>query len=118
VREGERAKHVSKQRAVVKTLVARTLKGDARAATLLLSTMTRWLDAEEAPKPSEVVAETQVSSIDEIAERLSALAEVTGWRLVREGEPAESAAPEPSPESGGATTRSACSPASGAEPAR
>jgi hypothetical protein len=44
VREGEQSKRVSKQRAVVKSLVARTLKGDGRAATLLMSTMLRLLD--------------------------------------------------------------------------
>lgn len=48
VREGDRARRVSKQRAVVKTLMARTLKGDARAANLLLSMMLRLLDTGEA----------------------------------------------------------------------
>ena len=47
VREGGQAQKVSKQRAVVKTLVARTLKGDARAANLLLSVMMRVLDTGE-----------------------------------------------------------------------
>src|SRR5258705_11508155 len=83
VREGERAKPVSKQRAVVKTLVARTLQGDARAATLLLSMMTRWLDAEEAPKPSEVVPEVAPpSNVEHLAEVLEGLAQASGWRLV------------------------------------
>ncbi|MDX2035340.1 MAG: DUF5681 domain-containing protein, partial [Isosphaeraceae bacterium] len=36
VREGDRSSRVSKQRALVKTLVARTLKGDSRAAGHLL----------------------------------------------------------------------------------
>jgi Family of unknown function (DUF5681) len=44
VREGDRARRVSKQRAVVKMLVTRTLKGDARAANTLLSMMLRLLD--------------------------------------------------------------------------
>ncbi len=48
VREGDRAKRVSKQRAVVKTLMSRTLKGDARAANLLLSMMMRLIDTGEA----------------------------------------------------------------------
>ncbi len=51
VREGERARRVSKQRAVVKTLMTRTLKGDARAASLLLSMMMRLLDT-GAPEPA------------------------------------------------------------------
>ena len=47
VREGDQARQVSKQRAVVKTLMARTLKGDTRAASLLLSMMMRLLDTGE-----------------------------------------------------------------------
>ena len=48
VREGERSRKVSKQRAMVKTLMAKTLKGDTKAATLLLSIMMRLLDTGEA----------------------------------------------------------------------
>jgi hypothetical protein len=44
VREGERSIRISKQRAVLKSLVARTLKGDGRAATALLSLFFRVLD--------------------------------------------------------------------------
>jgi hypothetical protein len=47
VREGEQARQVSKQRAVVKTLMARALKGDTRAASLLLSMMMRLIDTGE-----------------------------------------------------------------------
>ena len=46
-REGGRSRRVSKQRAVVKTLMTRTLKGDARAANLLLSIMMRLLDHDD-----------------------------------------------------------------------
>jgi len=47
VREGERTRKVSKQRAVVMTLVNRTLKGDARAANTLIGTMMRLFDQAE-----------------------------------------------------------------------
>ena len=54
VREGEQSRRVSKQRAVVKMLVTRTLKGDARAATLLMSMMMRLTDTGEgAPEIEE-----------------------------------------------------------------
>ncbi len=54
VREGEQSRRVSKQRAVVKTLVMRTLKGDGRAAHLLTSMMMRLLDTGEgAPEVAE-----------------------------------------------------------------
>jgi hypothetical protein len=56
VREGEQAKQVSKQRALIKTLMAQTLKGNARAASLLLTMMMRLLDtgevADDLAKPS------------------------------------------------------------------
>lgn len=41
VREGERTVKISKQRGIIKSLVARTLKGDARAATTLIGLMSR-----------------------------------------------------------------------------
>jgi len=44
VREGDRPTKISKQRAFVKTLVARSLKGDARAATTLMNLMLRVFD--------------------------------------------------------------------------
>jgi hypothetical protein len=44
VTEGDRKVRMSKQRAIVKTLVARTLKGDSRSATTLLTTIFRVLD--------------------------------------------------------------------------
>jgi hypothetical protein len=46
IREGERSRKIPKQRAVVKTLVARTLKGDARAANTLMNVLLRVLDPE------------------------------------------------------------------------
>lgn len=44
VREGERATRISKQRAIVKTLVNKTLKGDTAAARTLLGTMNKLFD--------------------------------------------------------------------------
>jgi Family of unknown function (DUF5681) len=66
IREGARASQISKQRAIVKTLVAKTLKGDARAATTLTTMMYRVLgpqdEAADAEAPltadeAEIVAE-------------------------------------------------------------
>jgi hypothetical protein len=53
VREGEESRKVSKQRAVVKTLVAKTLKGDNRAGALLVSMMMRLLETGEGTPDSE-----------------------------------------------------------------
>jgi hypothetical protein len=44
LREGDRPTTISKQRAFVKTLVARSLKGDARAANTLMNLMLRVFD--------------------------------------------------------------------------
>jgi hypothetical protein len=55
VREGEKTKLVSKQRALIKTQVARGLKGDTRATSFLLSLKMRSDDtgeqAEDLAKP-------------------------------------------------------------------
>jgi hypothetical protein len=53
VREGTRAIKISKQRAIVKTLIAKTLKGDARAATTLTNMMYRVLDLANQAATSE-----------------------------------------------------------------
>lgn len=41
VREGDRSIRISKQRALVKTLMAKTLKGDGRAAAILINLIFR-----------------------------------------------------------------------------
>ncbi len=47
IREGDQTHRVSKQRAVVKSIVARSLKGNARVDALLISMMLRLLDTGE-----------------------------------------------------------------------
>ena len=69
VREGERARRISKQRAVVKTLMTRTLKGDARAAGLLLSLMTRLLEGEAAGAPEEALDADDLAILEDFARR-------------------------------------------------
>lgn len=53
IREGERSLKVSKQRAMLKALVAKALKGDARAANVVLTLVGRLFEpeavAEEVP---------------------------------------------------------------------
>jgi hypothetical protein len=44
IREGTRSTRVSKQRAIIKSLMAKTLRGDARAAAALINLMFRVLD--------------------------------------------------------------------------
>ena len=47
IREGERPRRVSKQRALVKTLMAKALKGDMRAALLLANLNLRLCGSDE-----------------------------------------------------------------------
>jgi hypothetical protein len=53
IREGPRAVRVSKQRAIIKSLVVRTVKGDARAAATLINLMHRVLDFGSDPAAAE-----------------------------------------------------------------
>jgi len=53
VREGERTLKISKQRGIIKSLVARTLKGDARASAPLLGLILRVLKPDEDIDQSE-----------------------------------------------------------------
>lgn len=48
IREGERSLKVSKQRAMLKALVAKALKGDARAANVVLTLVDRLFAADSA----------------------------------------------------------------------
>ncbi len=71
IREGDQSRRVSKQRAVVKTLVARTLKGDARAATLLTSMMMRLLETGEgAPTVAEPLLDDEHAILQAFEERV------------------------------------------------
>jgi hypothetical protein len=61
IREGERSRKIPKQRAVVKTLVALTLKGDTRAANTLMNVLFRVVDPayEATPAGPSLNAEEQ-----------------------------------------------------------
>lgn len=53
IREGEAEQTVSKQRAMLKALVAKALKGDARAASLVFAMVAKHVEAEVADDPAE-----------------------------------------------------------------
>lgn len=72
VREGEKSRSISKQRAVVKTVVLRALRGDAKAVSTLIGLLLRFQEAgpgEEAP--IELAAE-DLAILDRFAERAAA----------------------------------------------
>ena len=70
VREGDRSQNVSKQRALVKTLMARALQGDARLATLLTSMMMRLTETGEgAPDVEDGLIDDEVSILKAFEDR-------------------------------------------------
>ena len=73
IREGDHARPVSKQRAVVKTLVNRTLQGDARATNSLLPMMMRLLDTGEGSEPEgpEALHSDELKILEAYKERLT-----------------------------------------------
>ena len=60
INEGGSARRITKQRALLKSLAARGIKGDARAANLILNLMMRVLEPHQQP-----VGSTDVSAEDE-----------------------------------------------------
>lgn len=89
VTEGDRKVRMSKQRAVVKSLVAKTLKGDSRSATTLLNTMFRALG----------FADTAIDVEQPLDANEQELMEVLEARLQRKAE--SSTKPEVLPDDGG-----------------
>lgn len=70
IREGEQARRVSKQRAIVKTLVTKTLKGDVRAATLLTTMIMRLTDTGEgAPEVEAPLHDDERAILEGFVER-------------------------------------------------
>jgi Pyruvate/2-oxoacid:ferredoxin oxidoreductase gamma subunit len=67
VREGDRTIKISKQRGIIKSLVARTLKGDSRASMPLISLIYRIL------KPDEDMEQVEGVLTNEEKEVLAAL---------------------------------------------
>lgn len=57
IREGNREKQISKQRAMVKSLMARAVKGDTRASHLLLQRIERLLEANVAAEAEELTGD-------------------------------------------------------------
>jgi hypothetical protein len=75
VREGESATRISKQRAIVKTLMAKTLKGDSSAARTLIGMMYKVLDLQDdAPAADEPLAADDAEVLEAYERRILASA--------------------------------------------
>ena len=59
INEGGKSRKLTKQRALLKALTARAIKGDARAASLMLGLMTRLLDPHAEESASSLAAADQ-----------------------------------------------------------
>ena len=70
IREGDRSQKISKQRALLKSVVNRAIKGDARAIGIALSTMMRLLDTGEGvPGFEEVLREEELEILRAFEDR-------------------------------------------------
>ncbi len=69
VKEGGRALKISKQRAMLKTLAAKALRGDTRAATLVLNMMWRIIDKEPPPEQAVDLSAEDVAILSEFMRR-------------------------------------------------
>ena len=66
IREGDRELKVSKQRAMLKALVAKALKGDARAANLLITLVAKATleETQAQPQSAEALADVDCQILD------------------------------------------------------
>jgi hypothetical protein len=64
IREGGKGKAVSKQRAMIKSLMARAVKGDTRAANLLLTMFLKLVPDEVDDKETNNLTETDLAILE------------------------------------------------------
>lgn len=70
VREGNRAIKISKQRAIIKALVAKTLRDDGRAAAILLNAIFKHLNLDAAPTVEESLSATEEAIFEGFRKRV------------------------------------------------
>lgn len=70
VREGAGERRISKQRALVKSLTAKAIKGDARAATVLLNMILRILEGGAREAPETTLTAEEKAIIEALERRL------------------------------------------------
>ena len=70
VREGETQRTLSKQRAVLKSLTARAIKGDTGATQLVLNMVIRLLEADATEEPEAPLSEDETDVLRNLEKRL------------------------------------------------
>ncbi len=79
VREGERSTKISKQRAIVKTLVNKTLKGDTAAARTLVGMINKLFDQQDSSdNPDEPLDTGDVEVLEAFEKRVIEWAQASG----------------------------------------
>ncbi len=70
IREGERSLRVSKQRALLKSMLAAGLKGDVRAANTILQLVAKIIaPTEEAVTPADVISDDDLAIVESFMAR-------------------------------------------------
>ncbi len=70
VREGETRKTVSKQRAMIKGLMAKAVRGDAKAATLLANLAMKLLDTGATDPPTDELGDDDLAILEVYEHRI------------------------------------------------
>ena len=74
ISEGGKPKKLSKQRALVKSLTVKAIKGDARAISILINLMIRVLEVVEADQDGDLINENDLAILDNFLARQNAAA--------------------------------------------
>jgi len=69
ISEGGKSKKLSKQRALLKSLAAKAIKGDARAMNILLNLMVRVLEISAEEREGDVISEDDLAILDNFIAR-------------------------------------------------
>ena len=73
VREGEKSRSISKQRAIVKAVVLRALRGDSKAVSTLVALLLRFQEAATGEEAPIALAAEDLAILDRFAERTVAI---------------------------------------------
>jgi Family of unknown function (DUF5681) len=74
VSEGGKPKKLSKQRALLKSLTAKAIKGDARAISVLINLMVRVLETVEADREVLAIADDDLAILDNFIAKIPSAA--------------------------------------------
>jgi hypothetical protein len=81
--EGGKPKKLSKQRALLKSLAAKAIKGDARAMNILLNLMVRVLEVSAEVRESEIISQEDLALLDNFIARQKPQTRPKAGRRVR-----------------------------------